>query len=304
VPGVAGRFDHFTDDAKREELIVSANGNDSAEIINMFTRRVVHSIKGLDEPQDVVYVPGFDKIFVANAGDRSVKIFDGKTNALRRTIDLGDDPDDIRWDEPSKRVFVGYGKDGTGAIAMFDPATDAHVGNDLKTAGGGHPESFQLEKKGSRIFVNVPDDGNVVEVLDRKGGPVTKWQLNGAKKNNAMALNEADHRLYISSRIPPLLIVFDTETGKEVARLPAAADCDDIFFDAERKRIYYIAGQGFICVYQENDLDHYELMGKIPTRVGARTGFFNIFYSEGNLSVGVPPEGNEPAEIWTYEAVD
>ena len=159
VPGVAGRIDHFTAYPKRRLLIFAALGNNSLEIINTFEAKVVHSIKGLNEPQGVLYVPEFDKIFVANAGSGMVNVYDGKTFALRKSVALGQesDTDNLRWDEASQRVFVGI----VGGIAMIDAATEAHVDKDLKGSGG-HSESFQLEKKGSRIFVNVPDDNSVV----------------------------------------------------------------------------------------------------------------------------------------------
>src|ERR1700757_3664560 len=72
VPGVAGRIDHFTAFPKRRLLIFAALGNNSMEIVNTFQGKVVQSVKGLDEPQGVLYVPGLDKIFVANAGNGKV----------------------------------------------------------------------------------------------------------------------------------------------------------------------------------------------------------------------------------------
>src|SRR5437016_1588711 len=126
VPGVAGRIDHFTAFPKRRLLIFAALGNNSMEIVNTFQAKVVQSIKGLDEPQGVLYVPGLDKIFVANAGNGTVKVYDGKTYALRKSIELGaeSDTDNLRWDEDSKRVFVGI----VGGIAMIDAVTETHVG--------------------------------------------------------------------------------------------------------------------------------------------------------------------------------
>ncbi len=292
VPGVAGRIDHFTAFPKRRLLIFAALGNNSLEIVNTFEAKVVHSIKGLNEPQGVLYVPEFDKIFVANAGSGMVNVYDGKTYALRKSIALGEesDTDNLRWDEASKRVFVGI----VGGIAMIDAATEAHVDKDLKGSGG-HSESFQLEKKGSRIFVNVPDDGNV-NVIDRKTGGLTKWELNGAKANYPMALDEDDHRLFVITRRPPLLVVLDTDTGKEVARVPVGGSCDDVYFDAERKRIYALGGEGFISAIQQNDPNHYTLSANIPTTVGVRTG---VFFGT-SLYVGVPAAGLEPAQIWNY----
>src|SRR6202049_2025802 len=112
VPGVAGRLDHFTTDAKRKRLFVSALGNNTVEVIDVFAGRVVHSIKGLAQPQGPLYVSGFDKLYVANAEDGKVKVYDGATYTLRKTLDFGKDPDNMRYDEASKTVFVGFGEDG------------------------------------------------------------------------------------------------------------------------------------------------------------------------------------------------
>src|SRR5258708_21358141 len=208
VPGVTGRIDHFTAYPKRRLLIFAGLGNNTVEIVNTFEGKVVQSIKGLDEPQGVLYVPEFDKIFVANAGNGTVKVYDGKTYALRKSISLGEeaDTDNLRYDEASKQVFVGI----VGGIAMIDAATEAHVDKDLKGSGG-HSESFQLEKNGSRVFVNVPDDNSVVNVIDRKTGGLTKWELNGAKANYPKALDEGDPRLFIDNRRPPLVVELEAQ---------------------------------------------------------------------------------------------
>jgi len=293
VPGVTGRIDHFTAYPKRRLLIFAGLGNNTVEIVNTFEGKVVQSIKGLDEPQGVLYVPEFNKIFVANAGNGTVKVYDGKTYALRKSIALGDesDADNLRYDEASKRVFVGI----VGGLAMIDAATEAHIEKDLKGSGG-HSESFQLEKKGSRVFVNVPDDNSVVNVIDRKTGELTKWELNGAKANYPMALDEDNHRLFVVTRRPPFLVVLNTDTGKEIARVPVGGSCDDLYFDAERKRIYALGSEGYVSAIQQNDPDHYTLIANVPTTVGVRTG---IFYGT-NLYVGVPAAGLEPAQIWNY----
>jgi len=294
VAGVAGRIDHFTAYPKRRLLIFAALGNNTVEVVNTFEAKVIHSIKGLDEPQGVLYVPGLDKIFVANAGNGNVNVYDGKTFALRKSIAFGEeaDTDNVRWDEGSKRVYVGI----VGGIGVIDAVTETRVGKDLKGSGG-HSESFQLEKKGSRVFVNVPEDNSVVNVIDRSTGQlVTKWGLNGVKANYPMALDEDNHRLFVVTRRPPYVMVLDTETGKEIARVRVSGSCDDVYFDTERKRIYALGGEGSISVVQQNDADHYALAANIPTTVGVRTG---VFFGT-SLYVGVPAGGLEPAQIWNY----
>lgn len=299
VLGVAGRLDHFTADAKRKRLFVSALGNNTVEVIDVFAGRVFHSIKGLAQPQGALYVPAVDKLYVANAEDGKVRVYDGAAYTLRKVIDFDKDPDNIRYDETSKTIFVGFGEDD-GGIAMIDPKTDERIGPVYKTEG--HPESFQVEANGGHIYVNVPDAGNVVESIDRKTGAVAKWPLKGLRDNYAMALNEEDHRLFTVTRKTPMMVVLDTSTGNEVTRLRAAGECDDVYFDASRKRIYVIGGEGFISVFQQSDPNHYELLANVPSGIGVRTGYF--FTKRDRFYVGVPAKGNEPAQVWTYEAED
>jgi hypothetical protein len=299
VPNVAGRLDHFTADAKRKRLFVSALGNNTLEVIDVFSGKVIHSIQGLSEPQGPLYVPDVDKLYVANAGDGKVNVYDGATYTLRKSIEIGEDPDNMRYEASSKKVLVGFGEED-GGIATIDPATDERVGEIFKT--GGHPESFQLEASGGHIFVNVPDADNAVESIDRKTGAVTKWPLRGLRGNYAMALNEEDHRLFTITRKTPMMVVLDTQTGKEIARLRAAGECDDVFFDASRKRIYEIGGEGFISVFQQDDPEHYSLIQNVPSTIGVRTGYW--FAKRDRFYVGVPAKGNEPAQVWTYEAED
>jgi DNA-binding beta-propeller fold protein YncE len=218
IPNVSGRIDHFTAFPKRRLVIFAALGNDTAEVLNTFRGKVVHTITGLNEPQGVLYVPELDKIFIANAGNGVVNVFDGKTYAPRKSISLGEeaDTDNLRYDEATKRVFVGI----VGGIAMIDAVTESHVG-DLKGSGG-HSEAFQLEKKGSRVFVNVPTDNASVNVIDRKTGQLTNWPLGNAKANYPMALDEDNHRLFVGTRRPPLVVVLDTETGRKSPDFPSA----------------------------------------------------------------------------------
>jgi hypothetical protein len=299
LTGVSGRIDHFTFDPKRRLTIFFGLGNNTIEIVNNFEGKHVKTIMGQDEPQGPLYVPEVDKLFVANAGNGVVNVYDAKTWNLRKSISLGDesDTDNLRYDEATKRVFVGV----KGGIAMIDAATEAHVG-DLKGSGG-HTESFQLEKNGSRVFANVPGDNSVVNVIDRKTGALANWDLNGAKANFPMILDESNHRLFVITRTPPLVVVLNADTGKEVARVRVKAASDDAYFDAARKRIYVICGEGYISVIQQNDPDHYALIENIPTITGARTGGL----LGANLYVAVPSgatRATDPAQLWVYQAQD
>ncbi|HSZ18535.1 MAG TPA: YncE family protein [Candidatus Acidoferrum sp.] len=296
VPNVMGRLDHMSSDSKRRLLFVSALGNNSAEIIDTFGGRVVHTItEGLSQPQGILYVPDFNKIVIANAENGKVNIYDGTTYQLRKSLDFSPDPDNIRWDAATKLVVLGYGEDD-GGIAFIDPQKEEQVGEVLKT--GGHPESFQVEQTGGHIYVNCPDAGNSVLSIDRKTGKVAKWPLKGLRGNYPMQLDEKNHRLFTVTRKPPMLVVLDTETGKEIARLRTSGDSDDLFYDASRNRIYVAGGQASISVYDIHDPDHYSLLERIPTTIGARTAYF--FASRDLLYLGIPAKEGQPSQIWAF----
>jgi DNA-binding beta-propeller fold protein YncE len=296
-------MDHFTVDAERERLILSALGNNTVEVVSLFAGRVVHSIAGLDGPQGVLYVPENDRIVVANSGDGKVRVYNGTSFELVKTLDFGKDPDNVRYDPLGKKIYVGYGEDETGAIGVIDATTYERLNGDYHL-GGGHPESFQLESSGPKIFANDPDGGNVTLVIDRGTGKVSKWQLNGNRFNFPMALDERDHRLFVGTRRPSKLIVLNTQTGGMVTALNCAGDADDMYYDAHSKRIYIIGGEGVISVFQQRDPDHYGLRANVSSSIGARTGFYFPTHDTDRLYVAVPSHAGQIAELWVYEVQD
>ena len=296
---VKGRLDHFTADPKRKRLLLAAVGNNTVHVIDAFGSTVTQTISGFEGPKSMVYISDLDKLVVISTTDAKVRFFDGNTFSLQKTIELPGDFEMIRYDPTTKKVYVGWGDPkGNGGIAVIDPNNEERLDENYDT--GGSPESFVVEATGSHIFANVPDAGNLVVAIDRKTGEVKKWApIKGGAKNVAMALDETNHRLFTVTRKTPVLAVFNTETGDEVAELPVVGDCADVFFDQKRKRIYAIGGWGYISVFQEKDPDHYELIENVPTQPGVRTGYF--WAKRDLLYVAAQPNGSHPGEIWTYE---
>jgi hypothetical protein len=212
-----------------------------------------------------------------------------------RTLELGDDADNIRRDAATQRIFVGY---GSGGIAAFD--AEGNKVADVKLDA--HPESFQLAKNVLRIFVNLPRSQKVA-VIDRATWTVVaSWTTDEAQSNFPMALDEADGRLFVVCRNPAVLLVLDTRSGRVVAKLPTVGDSDDVFYDHERKRVYASGGEGAVAVYQQADRDHYTKIAEVATVKGARTSLFVPELSR--LFVAVRQEGGNPAAIRVFEAKD
>jgi hypothetical protein len=261
---VQGRIDHLSIDVKGQRLFVAALGNNSLEIVDLKENKLIHAINGLAEPQGVAYIPASNRVFVANGKDGSVRAFDATTWKMVKSIPYGEDADNLRVDPSSGHIWVGY---GGGALGEFDQEGTKLA--DIKLDA--HPESFQLEKNGSRIFVNLPGSRKIA-VVDRKTGSVAEsWGTGGPLANYPMALDQQNHRLFVVTRFPARLVVLDTVQGKRVAALSAIGDCDDVFYDQQRHRIYAIGGEGGISVFQQRDPDHYDELGRIKTVSGART---------------------------------
>ena len=294
LQGVEGRIDHLSIDLKDQRLFIAALGNNTVEIVDLIAQgKVTHSISGLSEPQGIVFVPEFNKIFVADGGDGACEIFDSNTLRLVDRLDLSSDADNVRYDDYSKIIYVGH---GNGGLSLIDASTDK-VLSDIQL--NGHPESFQLESSGSRIFVNIPSAHQIAEVDRLQKKVVAKWTVSGAAANYPMALDENQHRLFVGFRSPANLNVYDTETGKIVTTLDTVGDVDDIFYDAAHKMIFVIGGEGYIDIFSQRDADNYELMTRIPTVSGARTG---LWVPELNrLYAAVPQRGTQEAEIQVYE---
>jgi YVTN family beta-propeller protein len=293
LPDVQGRIDHMFLDVSKGRLFVAALGNNTVEVIDIKQGKRIHSIPGLREPQGVLYLADVNRLYVANGDDGTLRIFDGSSYELIKTIKLGDDADNIRFDAGKKYVYVGY---GSGALALLneDGTKVADINFDS------HPESFQLEKKGPRVFVNLPKSRKVAVVDRTTRSVVTNWGTDGALSNYPMALDEEDKRLFVICRVPARLVVLDTNTGKIIEKLPVVGDSDDVFYDRTRKRIYASGGEGGISVYQQEDADRYKLITNVATTKGARTSFFSPDLNQ--LFVAVRRQGSEPAAIRVYSA--
>lgn len=293
LPRVDGRIDHLAFDAAGQRLFVAALGNNTVEVIDVKAGKHLKSLPGFREPQGIAALPDAKLIAVANGQGDGVQ-FVGDDYRVAQAARLGDDSDNVRYDSAAKRVYVGY---GSGAIAAVSPA-DAKLLGEAKLAG--HPESFQLERSGARIFVNVPS-ADQIAVVDRGTMRVTAtWPVRTAKANYPMALDEGNHRLIIGCRRPAKALVYDTSSGKEIAAFDIVGDTDDLFYDAARKRLYVSGGEGFVDVFQSDGANRFTRLARVPTAAGART---SLFVPDLNrLFLAVPHRGSQRAEIRVFDA--
>ncbi len=288
---VEGRIDHLAVDATGTRLWVAALGNDTIEVIDLESGTRLQSIDAAKEPQGVCLIPETNRIVVASGEDGMCRTFDTARNIVASLGSL-DDADNVRYDPREKRLYVGYGK---GTLAVVDCEKGVKLA-DIRLAG--HPESFQLERQGRRIFVNVPTAGHVAVVDRDQAAVVAIWPISDAGANYPMALDEVSKRLFVVARKPAKLLVLDSESGKNVATLDCCGDADDIFYDAARRQLYVSGGEGCISVFQQEGADRYTLKSTVPTVAGARTSLF--VPETSRLFLAVPRSIDHAAEVREY----
>jgi DNA-binding beta-propeller fold protein YncE len=296
LKGVQGRIDHMATDLKGDRLFVAALGNNTIEVIDLRSDRAVESLTGLREPQGLLVVPETGQLIATNGQSESARVYDKTTLKLLKEIHVKEDGDNIRYERNSKRIYIGCGSGSEGALAEVDAMTGRVL---ARISLSGHPESFQLEQNGERIFVNVPT-AHRIEVVNRiRQKVMDSWDI-VERDNFPMALDEEHARLFVGTRNPAKLLVVDTKTGKRVATLDSVKDADDIFYDSIAKRVYVSGGEGYVFVFGQLDPNSYRILEKLPTRDGARTA---LFLPEARiLFVALPKRGDKNAEIRGYKA--
>ena len=286
---IEGRIDHLAVDLGRKRLFVAELGNDSVGVIDLKEAKVIDRIGGLKEPQGVAYEPSTEMLYVTNAGDGSVRLFQGIGLKPSGKIDLGEDADNIRIDASHPRVLIGY---GNGAIAIIDPGTRAKTGVVILD---GHPEGFQTD--GTRIFANVPDGRHVAVIEVAEIATHARWRFGERGRNFPMAIDEEQRRLISVTRGPAELLRFELGNGALLSRTDTCEDADDVSIDAKHHRVYISCGEGFLDIFEQRN--GHERIARIPTARGARTSFFSPTLDR--LFLAVRATSDEPAAIWVYE---
>jgi DNA-binding beta-propeller fold protein YncE len=292
LPNVNGRIDHFSADVKGQRLFMAALGNHTVEVMDIQNGIRIHTIPDLAEPQGLYFDSATNHLFAACAKDGTTKVFDGSTFQLLETVKFSGDADNIRYDVRNHRIIVGY---GDGGLGFLNP-NGKKIG---EIALDAHPESFQMEKTGTRVFVNVPDQKEIQVADLAKNALIAKWPVTSALKNYPMALDESHRRILIGCRAPAKMLVIDMETGKQTASIDIVGDTDDLFYDAAKSRVYVIGGGGFVDVFDQKDPDHYIHVGHLATAPGARTGF--LAPDGSKLFVAVPHRGEQRAEVVIFD---
>jgi len=260
----------------------------------------MRSIAGIKIPHAIFVRQDLDRICITDGGAGELKIYDGRTYTLLKTIPLKLDADSIGYDSATKLLYIDNG--GGDAHETFSTLSAVDTNRDVKLADikidGDTLEAMAMETSTDKMYVNNAAKNEVVELSRKDDSILASWPVKLGKRNVAVALDEAGHRLFVASRSGEFSVL-DTETGKEITSLPIGKGVDDLAFDPASKRIYApCGGDGLIYIYGRRVKDKYNLLGKVPSGPGGKNALLDK--SLGRYFVIVPPQGTTPGAVFAY----
>jgi hypothetical protein len=299
LPHVHGRIDHFSVDVRGQRLFISALGNHTVEVVDLRTDQWLRSLPGVTEPQGEYYAASLDKLFTADGLGGDVRVYRGSDLQLLGTVKLALGPDAEAYDPVTRMLYVGYGGRAAdknyGEVALINAVTDRHVGN-IRTSA--HPGTLLVGQPGRTLFITVPKTHQISQIDSRTGRIVSTW-LSKAGSPVSLALDWRDGRLFVGTRNPAEIEVFDSRTHRFIVSLPSVGLMDGLFYDALHRRIYASGGQGYVAVYRQWSADRYTEIARVSTGANARTSLW--VRQLDRYYVAVPAGGGHGARILVFQ---
>lgn len=259
--GGEGGWDALTVDSAAHRLYVSHSTH--VMVIDTVTDKVIGDIPDTPGVHSIALAPELSRGFTSNGKANTASIFDIKTLKLIEQVKTGENPDIILYEPSSQRVFTfnGKSKDAT----VFEAASGAVLAT---IALGGKPEFATTDNKG-KVFVNIEDANEVVELDSNKLTISKRFSLKPCEEPSGMAIDIERHRLF-SGCHNKVMTVLDMASGKVIAAVPIGEGVDGNAFDAETGLAFSSNGEGTITIVRESSPGKFDTE-TIKTQRSART---------------------------------
>ncbi len=260
--GGEGFWDYLTVDSAARRLYVSRGTH--VMVVDLETGKLAGDIPDTPGVHGIALAPEMNRGFISNGQANTATIFDLKTMKVLGQVKTGTNPDAILYDPASKKVFTFNGRSHDATI--FDAAT-GDVASTIPL--GGKPE-FAATNGTGKVYVNIEDTSEVVEIDSRKLAAVRRFSLKPGEEPSGMGIDVEHHRLF-SGCHNKMMTVLDTESGKVIATVPIGEGVDGNGFDPATKLAFSSNGEGTLTVVQESSPGKFEAVETVPTQRGART---------------------------------
>jgi DNA-binding beta-propeller fold protein YncE len=259
--GGDGGWDYVVPDPPNHRLFIARQ--DRIMVVDENTGAPLGEVTGIHGAHGVAVVPE-GRGFATSGNDATIVMFDLASYAVLGRIHAAADADAIIYDPASRRVFSFNGD--AHSATVVDAATGTRV-TDVPL--GGKPESGVSMGDG-RVFVNVTDTNEVVEIDARAATVAARWPTAPCRAPVAMGVDTAHARIFSGCR-SGVMAVSDVSAHKVVATVPIGMGVDGAAYDPSSGDVFASAGDGTLTVIHEDAPDRYRVVQTLTTAVGART---------------------------------
>ncbi len=288
--GGEGGWDYLTVDSSARRLYISRSTH--VMVVDIDIDKVVGNIADTPGVHGIAIAPELNRGFTSNGKANSATIFDLKTLKILGQVKTGDNPDAILYDPASKQVFTfnGRSKDAT----VFEAASGKITGT---IPLGGKPEFAAADGK-SKVYVNIEDTNEVVEIDSLKLMVTKRYSLKPCDEPTGMGLDAERHRVY-SGCHNKIMAILDTVTGKVIATVPIGQGVDGNAFDPATGLAFSSNGDGSLTVVRETSPGKFEVLQTVATQRGSRTMAIdpkthNIYLPAAEFTPAKAPSAGEP----------
>ena len=261
------RLDHLALDAQGSRLFVANMANASLDIVDLKNGTLLKQIPEQKGIQGIAYAADLKRIFVGVGEVGVCNVFDADNFELVKSLPFPD-ADNVRYDSRTQRVYVAHADK---ALAVIN-GKSLEVLADIKLPG--QPESFQLEKDRPRLYLNASSSYQLAVIDTDSNKVINQFPLTLAKGNFPLALDEAEHRLFVGCR-NRVLAVLDSRSGRPLASAPLCDGVDTLIYDAKVRKVLASCNEGVLDVFDAVSRETYPLRQAAATAPGARTMAFD-----------------------------
>jgi hypothetical protein len=261
--GGEGGFDYVYADEAGRKLYIPRSGNSG--------RVTVFNLDTLESAGDIPNVNAHGAAVSAKSNhgfssSKPVAMWDAKTLAPIKTIDVEGGPDGILYDSFNDRVYILSHRAPNATVIN---ASDGSIAGTIDL--GGAPEQAVSDGKG-RLYIDIEDKGNIAVVDAKTMKVVTHYDLEGKGGTCAgLAMDVKNNILFAACRNPQTMVIMSAGDGKIIATLPIGQGTDGAFFNPNTKEAFSSQGDGTLTIIKENSPTSFVVEQNLDTMRGAKT---------------------------------
>jgi DNA-binding beta-propeller fold protein YncE len=259
--GGEGSWDYLIPDPPTHRLFVGRQNR--VMVVDENTGALLGEVPGIKGAHGVAIAPDAGRGFATAGDDAAIVVFDLKSYATLGRIPAAEDADAIIYDKPSNRVF-SFNGDAHSSTVVDASATKLVTNIPL----GGKPE-YGVSLGDGRVFVNLTDTGEIVEIDAQKATAGRRWSTAPCRNPVAMAVDAQRSRLFSGCR-SGVLAISDVTTAKVVATAPIGMGVDGVAYDPSTADVFASNADGTLTVIHQEAADQYRVVQTLTTPVGSR----------------------------------